>query len=403
MISGAGAWTWLRLRAPVALVCGGLAALPGAARGCAPSGDLSALGRALEVAGGGAIRVDTSDVRWEPSGGVLADAVLGRRVLFLARSAGEDTRDVWRARVRVTPEGGVLDVPDAHDLTSSPLGDDHALVARGSRAAFATRAYGQEQSVTALDLEGEGVQNRAEKLADRVMAAVTNLQQTGSIAGIGRIDVTLESPAATVGLSLGDGALTIDLHDAPGVSRPARGATLDLDRGELTAPVSGLRADASMHLPKLFSHWTVDTLRAVPWIGPTPIAWAEDEALGARDTYRRLTFRATGGATDVVAATADAPPPPLDTSQASVEEAHWPPPPSRPSGRRPSRARASGRRPTSPGSARCPVSRPTLRRRSIARTCVPTKSGPTRRCCWSPWICGSSISTWRRASRIPSR
>lgn len=324
MISGADARTWLRLRAPVALVCGGLAALPGAARGCAPSGDLSALGGALEASGGGAIRVDTTDLRWEPSRGILADAVLGRRVLFLARGAGEDTRDVWRAQARVTPEGSVIVVVDAHDLTNTPLGDDHALVARGSRAAFATRAYGQEQSVTALDLEGEGPQNKAEKLVDRAMASITNLQQTGSLGGVGRLDVTLESPAAAVGLSLGDSALAIELHDAG--SRAMRVATLDLDRGELAAPVPGLRADASMHLPKRFSHWTVDTLRAVPWIGPAPIAWAEDEALGARDTYRRLTFRTSGGATDVVAAEADAPPPPLDTSQASVEEAHWPPP-----------------------------------------------------------------------------
>ena len=80
-----------------------------------------------------------------------------------------------------------------------------------------------------------------------------------------------------------------------------------------------------MHLPKRFSHWAVDTLRAVPWIGPAPIAWAEDEALALRDAYRRVTFQPGHDATDVVA-TADPPPPPLDTSQASVEEAHWPPP-----------------------------------------------------------------------------
>ena len=42
-----------------------------------------------------------------------------------------------------------------------------------------------------------------------------------------------------------------------------------------------VHADASMHLPKRFSHWVVDTLRAVSWIGPAPIAWAEDEALRA--------------------------------------------------------------------------------------------------------------------------
>ena len=158
------------------------------------------------------------------------------------------------------------------------------------------------------------------------MAALTNLQQTGALDGIARVDVTLESPAAGVGLVLGDDTLAIALHDHRITSPADRHATLDLATGELASPVPGLRADASMHLPKRFSHWTVDTLRAVPWIGPAPIAWAEDQALDARDTYRRLTFHATGGATDVVATVVDPAPPPLDTSQASVEEAHWPPP-----------------------------------------------------------------------------
>jgi hypothetical protein len=103
-------------------------------------------------------------------------------------------------------------------------------------------------------------------------------------------------------------------------------ARLDPARGDLTSPAAGMRAEASVHLPKRFSHWTVDTLRAVPWIGPVPIAWAEDRALAARDTYRRLTFSSRGSATDIVAQ-AEPPPPILDTSQASIEEAHWPPPP----------------------------------------------------------------------------
>ncbi len=323
---------WLRSRAAVLVGCATLAAACSASRPSAGGADLdrlaAALGRAAADSAGRveAAVVSGEDVRWEPSGGAISDAVLGRRVLFLARSSGEDTRDVWRARVRVSPEGGALEVLDAHDLTNTPLGDDHALVVRGDHAAFATRAYGQEQSVTALDLGGEGAQNRTEKLADRAMAALTNLQQTGSLDGVGRVEITLESPAAAVGLELGDEELAIALHDGDASRPAARTARLDLARGELVTAVGGVRADASMHLPKRFSHWAVDTLRAVPWIGPAPIAWLEDEALAARDSYRRMTFHATGGATDVVA-TADPPPPALDTSEASVEEAHWPPPP----------------------------------------------------------------------------
>lgn len=323
MTIGSRATAWLLLRARPLALFGAAALVAGVARGAAVGHELGALALALGRAA--TAEVSGDDVRWEPSNGPVGDVVLGRSVLFLARHAGDETRDVWRARVRVSPEGDVLEVMDAHDLTNTPLGDDHALVVRGARAAFATRAYGREQSVTALDLGGEGAQNRTEKLADRVMAAVTNLQQTGTLEGVGRVDVTLESPAAAAGLALGDEALSIALYDDDPRRAPTRTASLDLARGELEAPVPGLRADATLHLPKRFSHWTVDTLRAVPWIGPAPIAWLEDQALAARDAYRRVTFRATGGATDVVA-TADPPPPALDTSQASVEEAHWPPP-----------------------------------------------------------------------------
>ena len=103
-----------------------------------PTGIGFAIARALGHAAGA--RVASADIRWEPAGNVLEDLVAGRWLLFLARSAGEDTRDVWRARVRLTPDGGVLGVAEVHDLTSTPLGDEHELVASGSYAAFATRA-----------------------------------------------------------------------------------------------------------------------------------------------------------------------------------------------------------------------------------------------------------------------
>jgi hypothetical protein len=323
---------WALARWPIAFTCAGLAATAGLTGSEAPGRDLRGVAAALGRAGGGA-RVNPEDVRWQPSGGMLADVVVGRWALFLARAPGEDTRDVWRARVRVTPDGAAIDVRDAYDLTSTPIGDEHELVVNADHAAFATRAYGQEQSATILTLAGEGGQNKAAGLPDRLMAAVTNLQKSGATAGLGRFDVTFEAPARAVGLTLGAGALDISLFGfaggppRDGAAADVRGShtSVDLATGDLVPALPMVHADASMHLPKRFSHWIVDTLRAVPWIGAAPVAWVEDEALALRDVYRRVTFQRGSDATDVVA-TADPPPPPLDTSQASVEEAHWPPP-----------------------------------------------------------------------------
>ncbi len=300
---------WARARGPIAGVLVGLATVAGwAMHGPAPGRDLGILADALGRAAGGA-RVDPADVRWQPSEGIFADAVLGRWALFLARAPGEDTRDVWRARVRVSPDGDALDVRAAYDITSTPIGDDHELVVRGDHAAFATRAYGQEQSVTVLALAGEGTQNKTATLPDRWMAALTNLQKTGTTTGLGRVDVTFESPARAVGLELGADALDLSLfglaggYPREGAAGSARGSrtVVDLATGDLAPPLPMIHADASMHLPKRFSHWVVDTLRAVPWIGPAPVAWVEDEALALRDAYRRVTFQPGHDATDVVA------------------------------------------------------------------------------------------------------
>lgn len=305
----------------------GLAAIAGgascAAQAAPPARDLGALADVLGWATGGQT-VAPEDIRWEPSGGLVSDLVVGRPVLFLARRAGDEARDLWRARAHLAPDGSVLRVAGSRNLTNTPLGDEHALVVYGARAAFATRAYGQEQSVTVLDLAGEGAQNKTAGQLDRAMAAITNFQRTGSLQGIGRLDVTFESPGRSVGLRIDGKALDIAL-----LLDPRRGSTVaarvDLASGEVDSPTAALHADPVIHLPKRLSHWTVDTLRAVPWIGPAPIAWVEDQALWLRDSYRRFTFSSNGSATDVVAQ-ADPPPPVLDTSQVSVDEAHWPPP-----------------------------------------------------------------------------
>lgn len=274
------------------------------------------------------------DVRWEPSRGAVEDLFLGRFVLFLGSQSAGGPRDVYRARVRLTPEGAPLGVARVSNLTSTPLGDDHALVVRGTHAAYATFAFGQEQSVTVLDLAGEGTQNATKTLHDRAMAWVTNVQQTGSGDGVGRIDVTLDQPAVRVGLAIEEDArtLVVQLADDERARTASRVAKLDLEKGELVVAPSGLHAEAGRHLPKRLVFWAVDTVRAVPWIGPAPIAWLEERTFAVRDTLRQTVFRATGGGEALAAtepagpAAKDAPAAVLDGSQAGADVASFPPP-----------------------------------------------------------------------------
>jgi hypothetical protein len=335
-----------RISRRVALIFGGAGTLVAITRESPTEHDLGELARRLGDAAGGVV-VAPSEVRWEPARGVLEDLFFGRYVIFLASETPNAPRDVFRARVRLTPEGRPLAVAGVRNLTATSLGDDHALVIEGTRIAFATFAYGQEQSISILDLSGERAREPnsqgAMPFEDRAMAFLTNLQETGSGNGIGRVDVTLEQPARRVGLALssdGSDVLNVTLEDAVG----QRHATLDLAKNDFRVSAQGLRADVARHIPKRLSHWAVDTVRAVSWIGPAPIAWLEERVFALRDTAKQLVFKLRGednaligndtdpkGTADNVAAKNGASTPAnlLDTSQTHVDDAQfaWPPPP----------------------------------------------------------------------------
>ena len=107
-------WQWQasalgRQHARLALASAALSVSAAVAHDRAPGRTLDALARALGAEARGAV-VLPADLRWEPSGGAVRDAVFGRGILFLARAPKDETRDVWRARVLLSPEGSALGV-----------------------------------------------------------------------------------------------------------------------------------------------------------------------------------------------------------------------------------------------------------------------------------------------------
>ncbi len=283
--------------------------------------DVPSLAAALGAAS--STRVAPDDLRWEPSEGALSDLVRGRKILFLGRGEG-DTRDVYRARVRLSWEGTPLGIAGVYNLTATPLGDDHALVVRDGHAAFATSAFGQAQSVTLLDLAGAPADAVSQKLGDRVMRFLTNLQETGDASGIRRVDVTLDPPGRRVGLALTAASLRLDVES----DRALRSAGVDLASFEPSGDASMLKVEVSSHPPKKLVHWAVDTVRAVPWIGPEPIVWLEEKAFALKDALKQTAFElGSHGETevraDVKAALAA---PVLASDGASRDDGSWPPP-----------------------------------------------------------------------------
>ena len=230
-------------------------------------------------------------------------------------------------------------VADAHDLTSTPLGDDHALVVDGdarrvrdlrvrpgaerdARSIFAARARRTREDDARTPHVGD--HERPANGHDRRRRRAST---SASIA-----------PGERVGLALGDDGAR---HRSRRRRRGERHATLDLARGELARSAPGMHAEAARHLPKRFVFWAVDTVRAVPWIGPAPIAWLEEKVFALRrlaSSRRRSTAKARKTSSPRRRRRSST------RSNVGDDDARGRPRRSRRSGNRPSPAKASGSR-----------------------------------------------------------
>lgn len=147
-VMGVSAWVAAQRPAPAERSRSGLAAL------------LGAVSRA---------KVDPTQLFWEPSRGVVLDLLTGRGVFFVARPAAAALRDVFHARVRVSPSGQPLAVTCWRNLTQTPAQDDTGLQGQGHHAAFATLSEGLVRSATVLD----GATTGSPVLLERPTATLT--------------------------------------------------------------------------------------------------------------------------------------------------------------------------------------------------------------------------------------
>jgi hypothetical protein len=282
--------------------------------------DPLALAQAMESREG--LLVDPTEMFWEPRTGFVDELIWGRPLLLLGRKEKSAPRDVYRVFVRLSNEGKPLALNAVYNLTNTELGDDHGLIVQDRRAAFATFAFGQEQSATLLDLGGDGAFRPAElsdvasaasqasvsehkvPLTTRMMRSITQWQQTGRVAGVSRMDITFDEPAQHVGVDF--------KTDKPG--SPARFKIRSAGKKErvllsddVDGEGSGAHATVAVPPEKILVHWAVDTVRAVSWIGPRPIAWLEEKVFAARDAKNKFLFRGGSKGSELAVKVEDTP------------------------------------------------------------------------------------------------
>ncbi|MFO0760322.1 MAG: hypothetical protein U0359_27825 [Byssovorax sp.] len=230
-----------------------------------PEGVAAMLGAAV----GGEVRPE--DFIWEERGGALADLLLGRRVLFLAKKAGatgaEPRADLYRARVRLTRGGRPLHLAAAWNLSESPLGDERDLLARDHRASYATLAGGAVQGITLLDLGGAEPLPQGASRSARIGAAIDALLDTGSFAGIGKVEITFGAPPAEAREELTADSLVMALGaDAVPAALDLQGAALATG----TRNPYGARAQRIPRRPRALGEALVRAARA--YAGELPAA-----------------------------------------------------------------------------------------------------------------------------------
>lgn len=288
-----------------------------------PERSLAGLTEMLGQACRGAVEPDS--IIWEQSPGFVWEALFGRRVLFLAGEKSGAPRDVYRARVRLARDGSPISASEVYNLTSTPHGDDVALEASGSRAVFATMAFGRVQALSILETQGIRYVDRPTDVLGRWLLALTSLRESGSTRGVGRTDIVLDVPTQYAELRLESNRLSIDFAE--------RGRALVFDLEErLLRGADGGEPYAARVVPRAYGNkplllWTVDAVRAE--VGPEPIAWLERVVFGARDSWRRTSYALFAGAesSELSANVEQMRARVLDAKTPTASEQTWPPPP----------------------------------------------------------------------------
>ncbi len=238
------------------------------------------------------------DVTWIDGPGGIPGAIAGRSRALVRASAGEDPSDLYLVNARLSPEGEVLAVDDAWDLTNTSGVDESRPILRSTWAAYTTSADGLVTGVHVLDLAGAAPDSYAAfTLVQRVQAAVTNWQQTGQAAGVAHTAFALDPVAG--GPALGgsavaagrlawrdDGTLEARGSDRLVVIDPKDSRVLE--GAELVRVVRDERAR-----PGNLITWAVDRVRSSPWFGDDKMQWVKAVAFTILDKARATFSRGT--------------------------------------------------------------------------------------------------------------
>jgi hypothetical protein len=285
-------WKYFRTRLPVILALTAIATVY-----VAVTSDFEAdspLAEQISTATG--LHISPDSVRFiEPFDAAnLHSATRFHELAFLATDGKSPHRDLYLAKVKLSPGPGLIDVSSPINLTHSDAGDDYLFEIRRHLIIVSTRVLGQVRSLTIFDLRGVRFPEDEDwDTLQRTLARLTDFQKTGRWKGIAKTTVRFDNPARNADFSVVDTpdqfALSLRWTDS---SQTRHAARVNLNTMKTADP--GIQVLAEVRLPKRPVLWTVDTVRSLDWIGPGPIEWAEGRFFAMKDRIHQLKYSISG-------------------------------------------------------------------------------------------------------------
>lgn len=275
------------------------------------------------------LKLDPKDAHWlDPEPETALFGANQASAVFRASEA-DGPADVYRATVRLAPDGRLLEVTGLFNLTETSAVDEQNLSVHSNRAAWAIGGDGKFYSVHVADFAGESIPTDSDwTWLKRTQRRLANLQATGSLDGVGRRSFKLEPSASHLVFGFAGDTLLIDAN--------SQRARIDLTKSEAPASARFL-VEQNHHLarPGNLITWAVDRVRAAPWFGKDKMQWVKAIGFVGLDYVERFVGTVTGsdGSEEIAEELGDlAKVKPVEYTD---PETGWPPPPMKPILRQP--------------------------------------------------------------------
>ncbi len=238
------------------------------------------------------------DVVWlERPDGVAQSLAGSARALVRASSEKGEPADIYLVEAKLSPEGVLLDVGSVYPLTQTSGADEQRPIVSGDHAAFVARGLSFEPGdgsageaaawVHVLDFSAGLTPGDDWTSLERAQLAVASYQETGQLRGIARRSFAVDPPPRQLALHFAANSLSIRADE--------RSAEVPLGAIDENALPPWLRLEPSeLAHPGNLVTWSVDRVRAIPWIGDDAMQTVKAVAFTALDFVLRNKEAVTG-------------------------------------------------------------------------------------------------------------